>query len=278
LLDKRKQVCIIPDKILSYLPFAALVAPASGKYLVEDYALTLSPSSNVFIQSSEAARRMEGAGPERLLSVGDPHFDDRDFPTLRRLPAAGVEAKNIADYYDSKNVFTDDEATRERVERAMEEADVIHLATHYVADEQSPMYSKLLLAKDAARDLTPGHNGGVLSAYEIYELKFPRTRLVVLSACATAAERYYGGEGMIGLSSPFITDGVPLVVASLWPVDSDSTAKLMIDFHRRRKQDGLPTAEALKRAQTEMLNGAGNDYRRPYHWASFITIGGYAGF
>lgn len=283
LLDKQKQVCIIPDKILSYLPFAALVAPASGKYLVENYTLIFSPSSNVFIQSSEAARRMEGARLERILSVGDPHFDARAFPTFRRLPAAGAEAKDIAAYYDlpgsdSPDIFTDREATKERVERAMEEADVIHFATHYVADEQSPMYSKLLLAKDAARDVTPGHNGGVLSAYEIYGLKFPRTRLVVLSACATAAERYYGGEGMIGLSSPFITEGVPLVVASLWPVDSDSTAKLMVSFHRHRKQDSLPTAEALSHAQTEMLNGSLKDYRRPYHWASFITVGGYAGF
>jgi CHAT domain-containing protein/tetratricopeptide (TPR) repeat protein len=278
LLDRQKQVCIILDKILGYLPFAALVSPASGKYLVENYALLHSPSSNVFIQSSEAARRKEGARPERLLSVGDPHFDARDFPTFRRLPAAGVEAKNIAAYYESKNVFTEDEATRERIEREMEAADVIHLATHYVADEQSPMYSKLLLAKDAPGDATPDNLRGVLLAHEIYGLKFPRTRLVVLSACATAAERYYGGEGMIGLSSPFITGGVPLVVASLWPVDSDSTAKLMTDFHRHRKQDGLSTAEALKRAQTEMLNDSRKDYGRPYHWASFITIGGYAEF
>ncbi len=276
LLDRQKQVCIIPDKILSYLPFAALSSPASGKYLVENYALIHSPSSNVFIQSSEAARRKDGARPERLLSVGNPHFNARDFPAFRRLPAAGAEAKNIAAYYDSSNVFTDDEATRERIEREVEAADVIHLATHYVADEQSPMYSKLLLAKDAPGDAN--NPRGVLLAHEIYGLKFPRTRLVVLSACTTAAERYYGGEGMTGLSSPFITGGVPLVVASLWPVDSDSTAKLMTDFHRHRKQDILPTAEALKRAQTELLNGSLKDYRRPYHWASFIAVGGYAGF
>jgi CHAT domain-containing protein len=280
LLDRQKQVCIIPDKVLSYLPFAALASRASGKYLVEDYALIYSPSSNVFIQASEAARGREGARPERLLSVGNPHFDAREFPTFRRLPAAAAEAERIAAYYDSSDVFTGDAATRGRVERGMETADVIHLATHYVADEQSPMYSKLLLAKDAdaSGGDAPDSPRGALLAYEIYGLKFPRARLVVLSACATAAERYYGGEGMIGLSSPFITDGVPLVVASLWPVDSDSTAKLMIAFHRHRKQDRLSTAEALKRAQTELLSGSLKDYGRPYYWSSFITVGGYAGY
>lgn len=278
LLDKQKQVCIIPDKVLSYLSFAALAAPASGKYLIENYALIYAPSSNIFIQCSEAARRKGGARLEKLLSVGNPQFDARDFPTLRRLPAAGAEAKDIAAYYDSSNIFIGNEATRERIGREMEAADVIHLATHYIADEQSPMYSKLLLAKDAPGDAAPDNPRGVLLAYEIYGLKFPRTRLVVLSACATAAERYYGGEGMIGLSSPFIKGGVPLVVASLWPIDSDSTAKMMVDFHRHRKQDSLSTAEALRHAQTEMLNGSRKDYRRPYHWASFIAIGGYAGF
>lgn len=278
LLDRHKQVCVVPDKILSHLPFAALASKASGKYLVEDYALIYSPSSNAFIQSTEAASGKEGTRPERLLSVGNPHFDARAYPAFKRLPAAGAEARGIAAYYDSPSVITGDAATKERVGREMEAADVIHLATHSFANEQSPMYSKLLLAKDASGEAAPGDTGGALFAYEIYGLKFPRTRLVILSACATAAERYYGGEGLIGLSSPFITGGVPLVVASLWPVDSDSTAALMVGFHRHRKRDGLSTAEALRRAQAEMLNSSRTDYRQPYHWASFIVTGGHAGF
>ncbi len=107
-------------------------------------------------------------------------------------------------------------------------------------------------------------------------MKLPRTRLVVLSACQTGIERQYGGEGPTGFARQFIIAGVPEIVASLWPVDSEPTAQLMIAFHRHRKTDGVPTAEALRRAQLEMIEGDDPRYRRPYYWASFVAIGGFS--
>ena len=84
---------------------------------------------------------------------------------------------------------------------------------------------------------------------------------------------------MVGLSRPFIAKRIPLVVASLWPVNSASTADLMISFHGYRKSGSrLPTAEALRQAQIDMLRDANSDNRLPYHWASFVAIGGYANF
>ena len=106
----------------------------------------------------------------------------------------------------------------------------------------------------------------------------PDARLVVLSACQSAAGRYYDGEGVIGISRPFIAKGVPLVVATLWPVDSDATAELMIAFHRNRKRAAHSTAEALALAQRAMLGGPDPRYQHPYYWAPFVTIGGYARF
>ena len=52
-LDEQKILCIIPDGTLSYLPFAALVSPASGKYLFEERLLMTSPSASVFLKCSE---------------------------------------------------------------------------------------------------------------------------------------------------------------------------------------------------------------------------------
>ncbi len=100
---------------------------------------------------------------------------------------------------------------------------------------------------------------------------------MVLSACQSGAGRYFDGEGTIGISRPFIAKGVPLVVASLWPVDSDATAQLMINFHKSRKS-GLSTADALAFAQQAMLRGSDSRYRHPYFWAPFVTVGGYARF
>ncbi len=80
-------------------------------------------------------------------------------------------------------------------------------------------------------------------------MNLAHTRLVVLAGCKTGIEQQFGGEGPVGFARSFLVAGVPVVVASLWPVDSDATSQLMIAFHRFRKAERLPTAEALMRAQ-----------------------------
>jgi CHAT domain-containing protein len=283
LLDRTKQICVIPDKTLNYLPFGALVSPVSGRYLIEDFSLLYSPSSTIFIICSESAGRRSSAEGERLLSVGDPAFDRRAHPELPDLPSARREAEGVAACYRSHHRLTGEEATRERVTGEIIRSDVVHLATHYVVEEQAPMLSRLLLAP--SRNPPQGNNhqnetltDGVLQARDVYGMNLDRTRLVVLAACRSGVEGYYRGEGMIGISRTFIAAGVPLVVGSLWPVESESTAELMISFHRHRECEGVPSVDALRRAQLEMLNHQERRYRDPYYWASFITIGGHAGF
>ena len=109
-------------------------------------------------------------------------------------------------------------------------------------------------------------------------MKVPRIRLVVLSACRTGIEHAYRGEGAIGLARPFIAVGVPLVVASLWPVESEESANLMISFHRHRKQDHVSTVVALRRAQLDLIHNQQPTSQNNYGWAAFVAIGGYADF
>ena len=116
---------------------------------------------------------------------------------------------------------------------AMSQADVINLATHYLIDERSPMLSKLLLSADAESGSSEAADG-VLQGYELYELRLPRAKLAVLAGCQTLGDSS-GFEGAVGAARPFFSAGVPLVVASLWPVDSKATADLILEFHKQRK-------------------------------------------
>jgi CHAT domain-containing protein len=245
----------------------------SGKYLIEDHILSTSQSPSVFLLSSaEAARRTE-AKPERVLSVGNPQFDPVDFPDLANLPAAAEEAKEIAELFDSRVVLTGPQATPAAVKSNLNSADVVQLAMHSALDNEAPLRSKLIMAKDTSA----ASSESMLYAYEIYNLKLTRPRLVVLSACQTGAEQYYGGEGMMSLARAFIAAGVPQVVASLWPVDSDATKQLMVSFHKHRKE-GRNTAESLQEAQKDLIKGANQSLRSVYYWGSFTLIGGYASF
>lgn len=276
-LDGRKQLCIVPDKFLDYFPFGALVSSATGKYFIEEHCFVLSPSTNMFILCSNNALQKEALKTERLLSIGNPLFDRAVFPDLDNLESADREANTIANDYESTCVLVGASATKKRVISEMEASDVIHLATHALVNPWNPLRSRLLLAREAVH-LTGREADGTLQAYEIYGLKLARARLVVLSACQTAADKYYGGEGVISLARPFIAKQIPLVVASLWPVDSGSTADLMIRFHSYRKNGRHPSAEALRSAQLDMLRNQESSFRSPYYWAAFVAIGGYASY
>lgn len=276
LLDGGKQLCVVPDKALSLLPFGALFSPATQTYFVEAFSLVYAQSSNVLVHDTELARQKAGARSEKLLSVGNPLFDRDAFPNLDDLPSAAKEASDIAPFYDSFPPLTGRDATKAAVVKQMRRADVFNFATHYLPDPDSPMLSKLLLARPAERVSANRQLDSALYAYEIYRLRPDHPRLVVLSACQSGVEGYVKGEGALGFSRPFQAAGVPLVVASLWPVESEATAELMIDFHRLRKLNGLPTTEALRQAQARMLQNPSHRY--PYYWASFVVIGGYGDY
>jgi CHAT domain-containing protein len=230
----------------------------------------------MFALCTEFADRKASGQAERLLSVGNPSFDRLAFNNLAPLPDAQREAKEIAALYPGSRRLLGPEAREQAVRDEMAKADVAHFALHCVVDERSPKRSSLVLAKEPPGDAVKRSFDGLLEAGEIYGMNLPRMRVAVLSACQTGVERYYRGEGMIGMARAFLVARVPVVVASLWPVDSKATAELMIRFHQNRK--GRPSAEALWLAKRSMLKDSAGIYRHPFYWAAFETIGGRASF
>ncbi|HKO42390.1 MAG TPA: CHAT domain-containing protein [Pyrinomonadaceae bacterium] len=268
LLNSDEEVCIIPDKALFHLPFAALIDPLTGRYLVQDFTLLYAPSANVLVHCTRTAQqRKQVPRGETLLSVGNPAFDRVLYPDLPDLPSAEVEAKFVAQLYGGAPPLTGERAQKAAFTKLLGGAHIVHFAGHYVADERTPMRSRLLLAKNDS-----------LTAAEVFNKRLPLARLIVLSACQTGLERYDNGEGMIGIARTFLAAGAPLVVASQWPVDSNATADLMIRFHRLRRQEGWSTTKALRQAQQEMLAGADESYRDPYYWAAFLPVGGHTDY
>ncbi len=265
-------LCIVPDRALNYLPFGALLSK-SGRYFVEEQVFVLAPSCNIFLACTDFARSKQELRDEQLLGIGNPDFDRSKFANL---PAAEKEIEGIGLLYNNPVKLIGPDARENRVKREMKRADVVHFATHFMTDPESPLSSKLLLS----RETEPSGNqleDGFLQSSEIYDMRLTRTRLVVLSACQTAIERSYRGEGAIGAARPFIRAGVPIVVASLWPVDANLPSDLMHRFHELRKRN-LSTAEALCRAQRDMIARTDGRKESAYHWAAFAAIGGYATF
>jgi CHAT domain-containing protein/lipopolysaccharide biosynthesis regulator YciM len=282
-LNGSRNICIVPDKALHFLPFATLI-DGSGNYLAETYCLTHAPSASVLIRCIQQNGAKPLNRPERMFAVGNPEFNRDRFPDLLPLADAESEAAGAASLYTSDSlVLNGAAATEPSVRAAIKQFDVAHLALHCLVKENSPWLAALVLAPTNADRAGPRHvgasqqafvsdsNDGMLYLDEVYEIKLPQTRLVVLSACQSGLGRYYRGEGMVSLARPFLAAGVPTVATSLWPVNSEATSQLMIEFHRQRKLSQLGSADALSKAQVMMARNS--PYQHPYYWGSFIVIG-----
>lgn len=137
---------------------------------------------------------------------------------------------------------------------ALAQQGIIHFATHAIIEPEAPHWSRILLAD---QDLT---------VLDITNLKL-NARLVVLSACSSAVGQGGAGDEWLTLAHAFFYAGARAVVASLWPVADESTARLMSAFYANLKTTSI--AEALRRAQLK-LGAAGVP---PSHWAGFVAIG-----
>ena len=272
LLDSHKQLCIVADKSLNTLPFGALISPTSGNYLIEDYCISYAPSSSVFIAATNHANSLTLNHGEKLLSVGNPSFDRNSFPQLSDLPEAASEAKAISAYYSKAEVLIGPNARKDAVVGGMANAQVIHLAAHAIDKSGDELHAGLVLAKNGGKS----PNDECLQADQLYRMKLPNARLLILSACRSGVGDYYQGEGTLSLARTFLAADVPMVVASLWPVDSKATEELMIKFHRSRKY--MSSAAALREAQLFLIKNDNQQLRQPYSWAAFFLTGGYANF
>lgn len=225
----------VVDAPLHRVPFAALVQ-ADGRFLVEDLVITIAPSIGSWAahRPSSMARRAPV-----FAAIGNPSFDYARYPSLDPLDAAADEARETAAMYTRATVLVEDDATKARTMTVLRDADVLHFATHALADPQRPDRSRLLLA-----------GGEALSVAEVSEMRL-RVETVVLAGCRTAAS----GEGygyVQNLAAAFLAAGARHVVGSLWDIEDKAGRQFSLALHRGLRA-GLDPDQAMRRAQLELL-------------------------
>ena len=309
-LEGKSAVCIVPAEVLWELPFQALLSK-SDKYVLEDHALAYAPSLSVLSEMKKRAlarRRTPDDSPSsgfltkisatttpagvsgspaalgwstlpRLLAMGNPSLSSRLVSQLRSaprgvsldsLPHAEQEVKALSEIYGAQEstILIGTAAREETFKATASKYPVLHFASHGVLDDVNPLYSRLLLATGIESE------DGFLEAREIMKLDL-HADLAVLSACQTARGQVGSGEGLIGMSWALFIAGTSTTVASQWKVDSASTARLMIDFHRNLQSEKGPSqasaAEALRRSAIKLM--ADPKYRHPFYWSGFVVVG-----
>lgn len=268
------KMIIVPDGVLWELPFQALISPMN-RYVLEDRSISYVPSLTVLHEMRTVLRKESRNTAGRLFALGNPTLSDETrrqvtmvyrSEVLAPLPEAEREVKALARLYgtEASKIYTGDMAREDRVKDEAGRFSVLHIASHAIVDDATPMYSQVLLARDSASD-----EDGVLEAREIVNLKL-KADLVVLSACETALGKVRKGEGMIGLTWAFFVTGTSAEVVSQWKVESEGTTSMMLFFHRGLKSN-ISRAEALRNAELKLLRN--RKYSHPFYWAPFVLIG-----
>lgn len=275
------RLVIIPDGPLWSVPFQALMSPR-GRFLIEDRAVSYTPS----LSALEVLERRRASRPARspfLFALGDPATSTAGSATSRgaegRLPEAAREVQEVGKLYGARSrVLTDTAASEAALRANLNDATIVHLATHGVLDDTNPMYSRVMLNGNATTSgdasVADHATDGRLEAWEILDMGL-NADLAVLSACDTARGGFGWGEGVIGLSWSLFAAGASTAIVSEWQVDSSSTTSLMIAFHKQLQKTPAgqrpDSAAALRTAALQLLSQPAS--RHPFYWAGFIAVG-----
>lgn len=273
-VESADRIIIIPDGPLLDLPFAALLDPQNGMYLVQWKSLVFNPSMGV-VAGLTGLRSTRPRSQHRLVAFGDPIVssgENSEYQTsLGRLPGSRAEVENIAQIFgNDARFFLGRDATEAAVKDATPGATFVHFALHALADRRAPLESALFLSSGKSDGKGVGDDG-VLKAFEIMNEMDIDAEVVTLSACGTAGGREVPGEGIVGLARAFQFAGARSVVVTQWPVSDQSTAPLMSNFYLRLEQ-GIGPAEALRGAQSDEL-ALGGSRALPFNWAAFQVMG-----
>ena len=193
--------------------------------------------------------------------------------TLPRLPHTRDEIQAIAATFPRgrRTVLLGEAATEARLRRsALGEASVITFATHGLLPGETDGNREAALVLTPPETPADPEDDGLLMASEISQLSLDQP-LVFLSACNTAGAGR-SGRAFSGLPEAFFAAGARGVVASHWPVRDDAAA-LLSARTIALTSEGVPVAEALRRAQKELRESDLRGADHPAVWAPFAVIG-----
>jgi CHAT domain-containing protein len=266
-----QQLLIIPDGPLGYLPFESLLVAKTGSqnwkdwpYLFLHHTSTYSYSAALWLQQnmSNHASKASYMGFAPVYKAGAV-ADSRTAPGS--LLYNQDEVKETAERLKGKALLGP-LAKESFVKKLSSSSQILHFATHALADENDLMRSRLFL--DGSED--PGEDG-ILYAYEIYNLRL-NSPLLVLSACQTAVGPIQQGEGVMSLARAFQYSGAARVLSTLWQADDRAGGEISKAFFAGLQAE-LPAETALQQARQQWLNQADNQHSHPYYWANYVLIG-----
>jgi CHAT domain-containing protein len=196
----------------------------------------------------------------RLLSVIQPSA-----PGVSSIPNTNKELECIGRRVGDREhvVLHDNEGTKRRVMKAMEESNWVHLACHGVQRQDEPTKSGLIL------------EDGHLTLEEIIKLNLPKAELAFLSACQTTTGEETLSDEAVHIAGGMLLAGYRSVVATMWSIQDDLAPEVADEFYRhvmegKVRPNNKKAAEALHFAVKRLRRKGGLPLTS---WIPFVHLG-----
>ena len=242
---------IVPDGALRTIPLGALYNQEKERFLLQDFAIAI--ASGIHLPDPKPMQR----DVLKVLSLGLPS----------KLDYVNEELKNLTHIFPPDRILTLKDAgfTAETVTEEMKKTPftIVHIATHGRFEET---------IQDSTLDTggKPVNMGKLREMVGLFKFRDAPLDLLTLSACETAVG---SDQAALGLAGVALNAGAKSVVATLWPVDDKASAQFVSNFYEfLQNNPNISKADALKRAQNQMVNHEFSEYRHPYYWAPFVLF------
>jgi CHAT domain-containing protein len=252
-----KNLIIIPDGLLNFLPFEALITKESTTtnfakmhYLLNDFRIAYNNSAGFYLEGKPIS-----SGKKTVLGIF-PIFEKTNY----ELTFSKNEMQSIKNNFDGQ-FFDNSNATFDNFKRNAANYSILHLSTHATSgDTETPASIKF-------------YDQEILYS-ELYNLNI-NPDLVVLSACETGIGKLYKSEGAMSIARGFQFAGAQNLLFSLWKVN-DYTTSVFMDYFYKNIKNGDSYFEANANAKLDFLKdkSISNAKKSPYYWSAFVYYGG----
>lgn len=297
-IKKNSKITIITDQYTENLPFGIFYNEKNNKYLIEEYSISYLPSVGSFVELRNDKSIKYINYDNAFLGIGDPLLQEKklkDFifsisnlslntrgilddtniikEKFKNLPYSEYELKKIGKIFKKKKLLLSDQANEANVKNInLENYDIISFATH------AGISGSLNESSEPFLVLTPPEkssliNDGILTASEVSQLNL-NAKLVILSACNTAAKENEYASGFSGLVASFFNAGAQSILATHWNVDDKTTATMIIETIKKSVNQNINLSDALKLTKIEFISGKhGEKYKHPKYWGAYVIVG-----
>lgn len=278
-----KELVIVPDGVLGYIPFDVLLIEkpkdalkfVQHRYFGKNHIISYNYSATLWQEMQNKKHKTE---PTKNFIGFAPYYNG-DTALLSSLFSHDLVMRKGLDSlkYSGEEVFKaqklmhgeailNKKATKEAFEAVVGDYRVVHLATHGKANDKIGDYCFLAFTEQKDNPQTQ-----LLYVRDIYNLTL-NADLVVLSACETGIGELKRGEGIVSLARAFAYAGAKGIVTTLWSVNDKSTMHIMEIFYRYLRK-GYPKDYALWQAKMDYLQKSKSEMAHPFFWSAFVPVG-----